>query len=67
MIMSAKYAGQCQCGACFSRGATIDYSRASRRIVACSQCSGKAREPDLARMVDMAYEDSCRDACGPGL
>ena len=25
---------------------------------------GRDSEPDLGQMFDMAYEDSCRDACG---
>ena len=30
------------------------------------ECLGQV-EPDLCRMFDMAYEDQCAAACGPGL
>ena len=30
-------------------------------------CEMPNEGPDLGQMFDMAYEDQCRDACGPGL
>ena len=67
--MQSKYRGMCQCGASFPRGASIEYDRQSRRVTACPKCniSGQKPAPDMARIFDMAFEDQCRDACGPGL
>lgn len=67
--MQSKYRGLCQCGASFPRGASIEYDRGARRVTACPACKKPAADagPDLAQMFDMAYEDQCRDACGPGL
>lgn len=58
----------CSCGAKVKRGETIGYDYRApfgKRVVSCPSCNGKQQaEPDLAMMVDMAYEDQCRDACG---
>lgn len=70
--MIAKYAGKCKCGASFKRGAEIEYSRATRQVIAC-QASG-CGPTDRGRLecgmldpnnsFDQRYEDDCARQCG---
>lgn len=76
--MNAKYAGTCQCGATFGKGATINYDRGIRKVTACPTCkpSSAALAPrwDTGRpnprytpdASDTAYEDQCAARCGLG-
>lgn len=66
MLMIARFNSSChRCGAAIRKGDEIQFVKATRSVQ-CAKCTEQA-EPDLARMFDMAYEDQCADACGPGL
>ena len=77
-LMTSKFPGTCRdCGAGIKRGETIGY-HGKGAGVSCSNCAENAYEHDQYQRnpdkkstggdySDMAYEDACAAACGPGL
>lgn len=65
MLMQARFRSTCPaCNRTIPKGSTIDYNRATRTATHAECAKAPASAPDWS---DMAYEDACAAACGPGL
>jgi hypothetical protein len=75
--MVAKFGSTCTCcGGAIERGELIEWTKGKgarhawvrgdlpAKCFGVLKQQGPERGPDIGQMVDMAYEDSCRDACG---
>lgn len=63
-MISARFPGQCACGAQVEPGDRVAYNRRTRTIEACPACAGNDDGAHAYADVDTAYEDQCAAICG---
>lgn len=62
IAIRAKFAGQATCGHPFAAGATVTWSRATRNVTACAQCTEQAQRDRAAAEHDERFHESTMPA-----
>lgn len=67
-IITARYSGTDANGRKFRAGSTIAWNSSTRRVVTSDPAEiDRIKGQQFADAHDMAWEDACAAACGPGL